>query len=897
MKLHPPHNLLTCGFKASITVALAASMAVAAAPVAALATSEAEILDAWSQAAEESTQPGYQAYTTGNSASEAAALSDNTSTLPRAYDLRDPNSDGDRKDSVVTPVKSQSPWNSCWGFATVAACETSILSKMGTSYANYNLDLSELQLVNAVYKADGAPASVVGEAQAGEGYHSLSSDPNLGFRNGGWLSYASSVFAAGIGPVLESQAPYQNTGVYKGTSLDPLYLCNITVKSPDSGWATQTAEDLTDAQIKAREAEGATVDKLGFSGDYYDDNGKLCYTDWTMTGTKLDQDTNGNWWNTSAYSLEQSNILPETCILDEKTGKVTGLDWAAVADVKSEIYAGRAVSVAFCADTSSPDQNMTESKYISTEWAHYTYTEATVNHGVTIVGWDDDYEAANFAKGFENSKEGAAAHTPAGNGAWLVKNSWGAETEDFPNSGAWGIVENGKHTGYFWISYYDKSITGFETFDFDLNSYGDTTQYSVDQYDYLASDGSVIVDSKTPVSAANIFTAQTGQALRTLSCATYATNTTVTFQVYLLDDEATTPTQAGHSELVYTQEQTFDYAGYHRVTLDGEDWIAMRAGQRYAVVVTQKDDDGIYYYGCAVSGRIKPTEEEVAAKRQQVTLNTYNSYLESLIAGYYSSYQAQGITDPAELKKKSEEAAKAELADETKEATKQMLAEIEETVYNYANSYCTSRINAGESFAGETDEEGEFGGASQKTTWTDWTNVAKSVTDKYPYVADNASVKAFSEVADWATVEQLDQLSAAITAAKGHLTSVVVATSGADVPAEKNWMTQEEYDTLKQAVTEAERALAGAGDYKNALLVTTPSSETVEGYLARLAFEAKAGEYVAPQQAQTADAKRGRGNTPATGDATGSGAAAVAACAGLAAAAVATGAVVSRRRE
>ena len=175
--------------------------------------------------------------------------------------------------------------------------------------------------------------------------------------------------------------------------------------------------------------------------------------------------------------------------------------------------------------------------------------------------------------------------------------------------------------------------------------------------------------------------------------------------------------------------------------------------------------------------------------------------------------------------------------------------------------------------------------------------MAKSVTDKYPYVADNASIKAFSEVADWATVEQLDQLSAAITAAKEHLASVVVATSGADVPAEKNWMTLEEYVALKQAVTEAERALAGAGEYKQALLVTTPSSETVKGYLARLAFEAKAGEYVAPQQAQTADAKRGRGNTPATGDATGSGAAAVAACAGLAAAAVATGAVVSRRRE
>jgi C1A family cysteine protease len=56
------------------------------------------------------------------------------------------------------------------------------------------------------------------------------------------------------------------------------------------------------------------------------------------------------------------------------------------------------------------------------------------NHGVCIVGWDDDYSKSNF---------GASWRTPQGNGAFLVRNSWGDGFGD---------------GGYFWVSYYDKSF-------------------------------------------------------------------------------------------------------------------------------------------------------------------------------------------------------------------------------------------------------------------------------------------------------------------------------------------------------------------------------------------------------------------------------------------------------
>ena len=42
---------------------------------------------------------------------------------PSRFDLRDY--------GVVTPVKSQNPWGSCWSFGGIAAAESSILTTLG----------------------------------------------------------------------------------------------------------------------------------------------------------------------------------------------------------------------------------------------------------------------------------------------------------------------------------------------------------------------------------------------------------------------------------------------------------------------------------------------------------------------------------------------------------------------------------------------------------------------------------------------------------------------------------------------------------------------------------------------------------------------------------------------
>ena len=78
--------------------------------------------------------------------------------------------------------------------------------------------------------------------------------------------------------------------------------------------------------------------------------------------------------------------------------------------------------------------------------SYYFPYKAVANHAVELIGWDDNYPASNFKQ------------TPAGNGAWLMKQSWGTNFVD----------NNGTHgSGYFWISYYDKTICEIIAVDYD----------------------------------------------------------------------------------------------------------------------------------------------------------------------------------------------------------------------------------------------------------------------------------------------------------------------------------------------------------------------------------------------------------------------------------------------
>lgn len=250
----------------------------------------------------------------------------------------------------------------------------------------------------------------------------------------------------------------------------------------------------------------------------------------------------------------------------------------------------------------------TDGQYISSNWAHYTYINAFTNHAVTIVGWDDNYSKDNFIKGsvemyMRDGKKVTIDKQPPANGAWLVKNSWGSGENEFPNkgSGNWGIVENGVHTGYFWLSYYDKSLAVSNPVSYVVEQADDKVN-NIDQHDYmpLSSAESAKFDKK--VQMANRFMASQDEILRQVSCYTTSPETEVTYDIYLLDDFADKPVEGIK---VATKKVKYAFSGMHKEDLkdfeilfdtlgNGSGDVALTKYQEYSIVVTQKDKNGKY---------------------------------------------------------------------------------------------------------------------------------------------------------------------------------------------------------------------------------------------------------------------------------------------------------------
>ncbi|MBM6755129.1 S-layer homology domain-containing protein [Collinsella tanakaei] len=576
--------------------------------------------------------------------------------LPSAYDLRDL--------GVVTPVKFQNPWGTCWGFGAIAASETSILSERGETYADTGLDLSERHL--AYFTSNHIPVGSDNyDNQGGEGgYNALTEtdallDPvtaedhlgypleNATYNRTGYSTYATSLFSSGIGPVLESDAPYKN----------------------DEG----------------------IVDK---SGVFWSDQGI-----WSLAESLR---------GTSVAALEESYILPSPATLSSDGTSYTYNELATTA-MKEQILAGRALAVSFHGDQSMPGQ-ASENAYINPEtWAHYTYEPAVPNHMVTIVGWDDSYSKENFN----------AEHQPPADGAWIVKNSWGSADGEFPNKFAWG------DNGYFYLSYYDQSIVTVEAFDFDVT--GRETdlngQYIVNQYDYLPTEQANALHYDGEASAANVFTAAEPQDLTSLSCETSTPQTKVTYEVYRLADDAADPTDG---ELALTLEETYEFGGYHLVTIPEADRAKLHfdEGERFSVVVTMQGPDG--YYILAQAAFNEAYRDRVISQLEQQEESTH-ALRSQLVNQLETEYREQN-PDATDEDVDSYLATKEEwLATATHDAIQLQVP-----------GYFKGVVNAGESFMMVSGE------------WSDWSDMTEGTSEALGGVIDidNPSIKAYAVPAD-----------------------------------------------------------------------------------------------------------------------------------------------------
>jgi hypothetical protein len=311
------------------------------------------------------------------------------------------------------------------------------------------------------------------------------------------------------------------------------------------------------------------------------------------------------------YTLKHGNVLPYPVIKDEED-RAIGTDPDSIAAIKSELSAGRGVSIRFYADQAVPGQDVSENGYMNTKtWAQYTYEDQPVTHGVCIVGWDDSITKDTF-----NSDP---AKQPPADGAWIVKNSWGSETEyTTTESGEtigfkdWGIVnDEGKHTGYFYLSYYDKSIESPESMVFDTDFAEHADGFRVYAHDYMPCTVIDLPDTQSDMTkTANVFVNEEGVDQEMLAVATRTANAgdEVTYRVYLLAEGATSPEDG---ELVATQTATYDYRGFHREKLDTP--VTIKNGQRFSIVVMEKgkDESGAdqYSYATVCSNSKKYAEE------------------------------------------------------------------------------------------------------------------------------------------------------------------------------------------------------------------------------------------------------------------------------------------------
>lgn len=414
--------------------------------------------------------------------------------------------------SYVSPVKSQNPWGTCWAFAVASALESSLLMQGAATIGDADLSERFLAYFQHVPASEQTLGLFGASTQVGEGAFARGGDV-LG--TGGNVMEAVNFILSVNGLAAESDAPYRNDEGTFVTWDDPLF-GEASMFLPEGTWSL---DESVLANTSNRVANVKSAETLpGPYNSYYDADDALSLGDYDAGATER---------------------------------------------AKRAIMDGGAIVANYYADVSTPDDVTQETDNFSLKnWCQYTNAPKDANHSVTIVGWDDEYPASNFPT------------EPAGDGAWIVKNSWGSKDGGVGGTCSWGI----DGTGYFHLSYYDKSLFSFGV----LTADADASRV-IQQYDLVGSGErfSNPLLSTGEVSAANVFTADRDMNIESVTAYAGIAGASVDVEIHLLGDDAADPDDG---EIASAQSYELPCVGYSVLDLDQP--VFVKAGQRYSVVQT-----------------------------------------------------------------------------------------------------------------------------------------------------------------------------------------------------------------------------------------------------------------------------------------------------------------------
>lgn len=189
-------------------------------------------------------------------------------------------------------------------------------------------------------------------------------------------------------------------------------------------------------------------------------------------------------------------------------------------------------------------------------YAQYVDKPIDPNHAVSIVGWDDNFPKEKFAI------------THPGDGAWIVKNSWGP---------GWG------DNGFLYVSYYDQTLLRYNPAQPSSCAatviFENTVPYNKN-YQYAIIGGGNFMSGEKNVSYMNVFEALDDDLIAAVGTYFKQDGVNYTVEIYVND------------ELKLTQKEVSPFFGYHTIKLD--DYIPIKKGDVFKAIITSKDMHILY---------------------------------------------------------------------------------------------------------------------------------------------------------------------------------------------------------------------------------------------------------------------------------------------------------------